>query len=51
MVWSPGAVSVEFRDVPQRRCFSMLIYIQFDELLSEIVSVSQKEEFKSSMSA
>ena len=25
MVWSPGAVSVEFRDVPQRHCFSMLL--------------------------
>ena len=21
MVWSPGVVSVEFRDVPQRHCF------------------------------
>ena len=51
MVWSPGAVSVDIRDVPQRRCFSMLLYIQFNELLSEIDNVSQKEEFKLSMSA
>ena len=26
MVWSPGAVAIEFRDVPQRYCFSMLFY-------------------------
>ena len=25
MVWSPGAVSVEFRDVSQRHCFSLLL--------------------------
>ena len=24
MVWSPGAVSVELREVPQRQCFSTL---------------------------
>ena len=27
MEWSPGAVSVEFRDVPQRHCFSLLLSI------------------------
>ena len=27
MVWSPGAVSIDFHDVPQRHCFSMLLSI------------------------
>ena len=27
MVWSPGAVSVEFRDLPQRNCFPMVLSI------------------------
>ena len=27
MIWSPGGVSVEFRDFPQRHCFSMLLSI------------------------
>ena len=27
MVWSAGAVYVEFRDVPQRHCFSMSLSI------------------------
>ena len=26
MVWSTGAVSVEFRDVQQRHCFSVTFY-------------------------
>ena len=30
MVWSPGAVAVEFRDVLQRHCFSMLLSILFN---------------------
>ena len=29
MVWSPGAVAVEFRDVPQRHCFSMLLSLLY----------------------
>ena len=27
MVWSPGAVACEFRNVPQRLCFSILFSI------------------------
>ena len=27
MVWSPGAVSIDFHDVPQRHRFSMLLSI------------------------
>ena len=64
MVWSPGAVSVEFRDVPQHFFFNVtlftllhiwlgtqksntnlnnlfIMYIKFDELLSEIGNVLQ----------
>ena len=37
MVWSPGAVSVEFRDVPQRHCFSV-----FHTLLARYTEVKYK---------
>ena len=54
MVWSPGTVSVEFRDVPQRHFNTLLarytevkyqfkhfffMNIKFDEILSEIDNV------------
>ena len=26
-LWSSGAVAVQFRDIPQRHCFSMLLFI------------------------
>ena len=39
MVWSPGAVSVEFRDVPQRHCFSVLLFILFNTLLAMYTEV------------
>ena len=57
MLWSPGAVAVEFRDVPQRhyfQCYSLhfitfyfitlyyIMNIKFDQLLSEIDHVLQK---------
>ena len=38
MVWSPGAVSIEFRDVPQRHCFSKLLSY-FNTLLAEYTEV------------
>ena len=34
MVWSLGAVSVEFRDVRQRHCFSMLLSILYTLLVN-----------------
>ena len=32
MVWSPGAVSVDFHDVSQRHSFSMLLSILYNTL-------------------
>ena len=63
MVWSPSAVSVEFRDVPQRHGFSMLLSTlqytlsqeqtsnKIEELLSEIDNVLQNGGLKFTMSA
>ena len=38
MVWSPGAVAVEFRDVPQRHCFQCYSLF-FDTLLARYTEV------------
>ena len=35
MVWSPGTVSTEFGDVPQRHCFPMLLSI-FKHTLGQV---------------
>ena len=46
MVWLPGTVAVEFRYVPQRRCFSMLLSILYYTYgLSEIDHVLQEGDF------
>ena len=48
MVWSSGAVAVEFRDVLQSHWFSVLtlytLSFRFDKLLSEIDNVLQKQD-------
>ena len=42
MAWSAGAVAVEFPDVPQRHCFSILA-LYFDTLLG--IGTQKPESF------
>ena len=39
MVWSPGAVSVEFRDVPRHLSFFSVIYMYISTLLAKYTEV------------
>ena len=46
MEWSPDAVPVEFYDVPQRHCFSMLLSIlYFNTLLAMYTEVKYQTFF------